>query len=258
MFTGLIQTLAHIDKVTPSNPNKPKSGIQITVTAQHITRPIELGESIALNGTCTTVIDFHDHSFTVELSPETLELTTFLQFKAGQSLNMERCLSLSDPLGGHIVTGHVDGKAVCIDKREEGNCWRYDFRLLTPEHASLLIPKGSIAIDGISLTVNTVLNHQFSVAIIPHTLEHTTLGTVEPDTLVNIECDMLGKYVQRFLQVSGSQSTSGQTEPNASNSTPSERSPASNRVPEAFFPHKMGNSNIHTGAWFNLERPPAD
>lgn len=243
MFTGLIQTIAHIDAITPLHPEHPEAGIKITLTAQHINRPIELGESIALNGCCTTVIEFNNHTFTVELSPETLALTNFLQCKLGDRLNMERCLSLSEPLGGHIVTGHIDGKAVCIDKQHDGNCWRYDFRLLNPEHASLLIPKGSIAIDGISLTVNTVLNHQFSVAIIPHTLEHTNLGTVKPDTLVNIECDMLGKYVHRLL---------GQYLPQAN---PDQPQSATNRIPEAFFPNKLGNSTIHTGAWFNLERP---
>lgn len=246
MFTGLIQTLATIQSIVPVQSDNPKEGMTVTLTAQHIASPLKQGESIALNGVCTTVTKLNNTTFSVELSPETLEVTTFLALQPSQVVNMERCLTLADPLGGHIVSGHIDSKAVCIDKQQDGNCWRYDFRLMTPEHASLLIPKGSIAIDGISLTLNTVQNHQFSVAIIPHTLEHTNLQHIKPDTLVNIECDMMGKYVQRYMQHYSASLSENRTETHAHD-----------RVPEAFFPNKMGNSTIHTGAWFNLEKPEA-
>jgi riboflavin synthase len=160
---------------------------------------LSLGESIAVNGVCLTVTLFSDGHFSADVSPETLERTTFARLSAGSKVNLERALRLSDRLGGHLVTGHIDGVAEVVERRMDGNAWRFTFQA-DAAICNQLVDKGSVAVDGISLTVNEVRSETFSLAVIPHTLAKTTLAERKVGDQVNIETDLLGKYVTRFLQ----------------------------------------------------------
>jgi riboflavin synthase len=201
MFTGLIQALGTVSAVTPLN-----EGLLVGIEApiKTLTHPLALGDSIALNGCCTTVIRLEETTFFVELSKETLNKTTFSALKVGQRLNLELPITPTTPLGGHYVTGHVDCVLPLLSSEVVGICWVLTFAL--PERVAfqgLLVEKGSITLDGISLTLNTVTDTAFTVCIIPHTMNHTTLGDLPEGGLVHVEFDILGKYVQRLLQVQG-------------------------------------------------------
>ncbi len=261
MFTGLIQQLGQLTAITPaltdsSDSSETSQGLVWTITGHFLPEdPLVLGESIALNGVCTTVthIDDSGQQFNVLLSPETLNVTTLKHQQSGSPLNLERSLKASDRMGGHWVTGHVDSTGVVVDVQPDGACWRVVIRLLDADKAPLILPKGSITVDGISLTVNEVQplrngGTQFGVAIIPHTWEHTTIHTYQPDTLVNLECDLMGKYVQQWV----APYLAGQSQPLA----PAPSSHAEDGIPDAFFPSALGTSHIHTGRWFNLQGPP--
>lgn len=194
MFTGLIEDVGTIREL-----RRGAAGARLTVATAIPEREITLGESIAVNGTCLTVVTFGGGVFTADLSPESLERTTLGEFGPGSRVNLERALRLSDRLGGHLVSGHVDGIAVVTERRAEGNAVRFTFRL-DPALTRYLVEKGSVAIDGISLTVNAVTADSFSVAVIPHTLERTTLQGCRPGSRVNVETDLIGKYVERLLR----------------------------------------------------------
>ncbi|RMF90974.1 MAG: riboflavin synthase, partial [Nitrospinota bacterium] len=157
------------------------------------------GESIAVNGVCLTVVDCATASFQVEVSPETLRRTNLGALRVGDGVNLERALRLGDRLGGHYVTGHIDGTGTVTHKVAEGNALNYTIRTGS-EILRYIVAKGSIAVDGISLTVVSVGEASFSVTIIPHTARMTTLGKKGPGDTVNIECDLLGKYVEKFLR----------------------------------------------------------
>ncbi|MEB3286667.1 MAG: riboflavin synthase [Vampirovibrionales bacterium] len=206
MFTGLIEAIGHIHTVSQSTEG---SRITIRVPDAAFLAEARLGDSIAIDGACTTVVSLDEiegeTAFSIEASPETLSKTTFRYYEKGKRrVNLERPLTPTSRLGGHFVTGHVDGTANVLAKFREGNSWIYRFLLDDPSLAAYLIPKGSVTVNGISLTVNTVEKQAFTVAIIPHTLTHTNLGDFSPagddgfDT-VNIECDLLGKYVHKLL-----------------------------------------------------------
>lgn len=194
MFTGLIEDVGTVVSVQQS-----ASGSQITIRSAMMTDGIRLGDSIAIDGVCTTVVAFENDTFTIEASPETLRKTTFTRLKPGVRVNLERPLTPSSRIGGHYVTGHVDGLATLVSKTPEGISHIFTFELSSDELAQYLIPKGSVAVAGISLTVNQVTGHRFWVAIIPHTLAHTNLDQLKPGDPVNIETDILGKYVKKFL-----------------------------------------------------------
>lgn len=232
MFTGLIEEVGQVLSVDQS-----AAGSRIAVGAKMILADARQGDSIAVDGVCTTVVALTNESFCFEASPETLSKTTLAGCEVGTRVNLERPLKPTDRLGGHFVTGHVDGTALVISKIQDGLSWVYHFRVANPELAALLIPKGSVAVNGISLTVNEVQGNVFSVAIIPHTHAHTNIGDIEPDDRVNIEMDLLGKYVQRLL--------------------PGMHQGVSSDVaggPAINDPVKqLGNTRIHTGAWFNLD-----
>jgi len=202
MFTGLIEALGCITSIEESNGGK-RFVVSIeddSALERSFLDQVQLGDSIAVDGACMTAIAHEGTtSFTFEASPESLEKTILGKAKLGKRVNLERPLTPSSRIGGHFVTGHVDGFARLVSRVPEGNSIIFTFAVESNELAMLLIPKGSVAILGISLTVNTIQDNQFSVAIIPHTLSHTTLGAYEPGMLVNIETDMLGKYVRRFL-----------------------------------------------------------
>lgn len=195
MFTGLVEDLGRLESL--------QQGAQqcsLTIETALPAAELQLGESIAVNGVCLTVTRFGGGRITADVSPETLAVTTLGSLRRGSRVNLERALRLSDRLGGHLMTGHVDSIAQVIMRRRDGNAWRFDFKLDDPATGRLLVAKGSVAIDGISLTVNQVEDDTFGVAIIPHTFDMTTLATVQVGDRVNIETDLIGKYVARLLQ----------------------------------------------------------
>ncbi|MDY0267841.1 riboflavin synthase [Trichloromonas sp.] len=193
MFTGLIEDLGTVREL-----RKGAAGARLTVATAIPMEELALGESIAVNGICLTVTGFGGGSFTADVSPETLGRSSLGGLLPGNRVNLERALRLGDRLGGHWVSGHVDAVGILEERRLDGNAWRLTFRL-PAEVNRYVVEKGSVAIDGISLTVNSVGDETFSVAIIPHTLEMTTLKESRAGMRVNIETDILGKYVERLL-----------------------------------------------------------
>ena len=194
MFTGLIEDVGRVSGLVRSG----EAG-QLTVTTALPSVEIRLGDSVAVNGVCLTVTRQDTGGLTFDVSPETLDRSTLGTLRSGDTVNLERALRLSDRLGGHIVTGHVDCTARLEERREVSGTIVFTFRLLETAMARYIIPKGSVAIDGISLTVNKVNGPAFSVTIIPHTSAMTTLPHRKPGDRVNIETDIIGKYVERLL-----------------------------------------------------------
>ena len=198
MFTGLIQAVSRVTQVEPLD-----NGVRISIALSAVFTDLALGESIALNGACMTVVDFNTAEFSVEVSHESLSKTTLGELVPGSSVNCERALLPTDRLGGHFVTGHVDSVAEVVSVVNNGMAWDFVFDFKSPELRPYFIEKGSVAIDGISLTVNWVEDTRFGVTIIPHTWEATTVQYLKTGSRVNIETDMLGKYVlQQVKQLS--------------------------------------------------------
>jgi riboflavin synthase len=193
MFTGLIEDLGRVREI-----RKGSSGARITVATGVPMGELERGESIAVNGICLTVTTFGEGSFSAEISRESLERTTLGELSPGSPVNLERAMRLSDRLGGHLVSGHIDGVATVASRLKDGDCIRFTFAI--PSALSrYLVEKGSVAVDGISLTVNAVSRADFSVSVIPHSLAVTTLQHKVVGSRVNIETDLIGKYVERLL-----------------------------------------------------------
>ncbi len=193
MFTGIITDLGEIIKVE-------KGGMTrfTTRTAYDLTE-VPMGASIAHCGVCLTVVDKGADWFSVDASEETLTVTTLGSWSVGTKVNLERPTRVGDELGGHIVSGHVDGVATVVDIRPDGDSLRFTFE--APERLKKFVaPKGSVALDGVSLTVNEVNGARFGVNIIPHTRDVTTFHTYKPGTPVNMEIDMLARYVARLLE----------------------------------------------------------
>ncbi len=205
MFTGLIE-----DVGTLRDLRSGASQAVITIATSLPMAELSLGESIAVNGVCLTVTRFGDGVFAADVSPETLGCTSLGKLTSGSRVNLERALRLSDRLGGHLVTGHVDGMARITERRQDGNAWRFRFQVDAKVN-QMLVAKGSVAVDGISLTVNEVDADAFTLAIIPHTLEMTTLKDRKVGDEVNIETDLIGKYVARFMRDTASAKPSGVT-----------------------------------------------
>jgi riboflavin synthase len=201
MFTGLIQAQGTLLTVEDPSPHNRSWWVQVPAS---LLATLNVGDSLALNGCCTTVVQIalQQQAVQVHLGPETLACTTFGTTLAGAPLNLEAPLSLGAPLGGHLVSGHVDGLATLEALHPEGDCWRLQFALseaLAPQ-APLLVPKGSITLNGISLTLNEVEGPRFGVCIIPHTWQVTNLHQLAVGHAVHVELDLLGKYVQRLMQ----------------------------------------------------------
>lgn len=194
MFTGLIQD---VGKVVSLRLNE-KSAILAVETGLPV-RSMELGASIAVNGACLTVTKKGKNRFTVDVSPETLNRTSLAILGIGSLVNLERPLRLQDGLGGHLVTGHIDGVAVVESIESQGEFTFFTFRI-PAQLASFLVSKGSIAVDGVSLTINKCGRKGFSVATIPFTLQHTNLRALRVGDKVNIETDLIGKYVQKLVK----------------------------------------------------------
>jgi riboflavin synthase len=178
------------------------AGLRLTIAWDGLPAddPLELGESVAINGCCLTVIAADGGRFEVQAGPETLARTNLGARRAGDRVNLERALKVGDRLGGHFVQGHVDTTATLRERRPDGE-WESLAFTIDPAWAPLLVPKGSIAVDGVSLTLVSVESDGFSVMLIPHTLAVTTLGLIGPGDAVNIEADMLAKHVQKLLRM---------------------------------------------------------
>jgi len=194
MFTGIVETQGLVKKVIENGTNK------TFWVKSAISSKLKVDQSVAHDGVCLTVEEVKGSRHRVTAIAETLGKTTLGDRQVGATINLERCLKINDRLDGHFVQGHVDATAICIDKKEKDGSWEFSFQIL-PEFASLIIEKGSITINGISLTVFNLDASTFDVAIIPYTFEHTNMNLVKPGQKVNIEFDMLGKYINRKLSL---------------------------------------------------------
>ncbi len=191
MFTGLITDIGEVRAVDRSGDTR------FTIGTGYDLNEVDIGASIAHSGVCLTAVEKGTDWFMVDVSQETLDCTTLGDWMAGRRINLERSLRLGAELGGHLVQGHVDGVAVVMARRPDGDSLRFSFEA-PAELSRFIARKGSIALDGISLTVNEVDGNAFGVNIIPHTSEHTTLGTTQVGDKVNLEVDLLARYVARL------------------------------------------------------------
>lgn len=193
MFTGLVECLGRVERVEVEG-----AGRRLAIAWPGLDAPLTLGESVAVNGCCLTVVRSVGEAFELQAGPETLLRTNLGETRAGDPVNLERSLRAGDRLGGHFVQGHVDATATLVGRRPEGD-WDFLGFGIAPEWTALMVPKGSIAIDGVSLTLVEVGPDGFSVMLIPHTLAATTLGRLRPGDRVNVEADMLAKHVRKLL-----------------------------------------------------------
>ncbi len=194
MFTGIIEEMGAVTSLDRS-----LAGTRMTIMASTVMSDLKIGDSISVNGTCLTVVTRNERDFSVEISPETLSVTTLGQLTPGAPVNLERAMKLNERIGGHLVAGHVDGVGTVRGRHQEGNAVFIVIEA-PPEVLRYCIVKGSVTVDGISLTINEVGDRTFSVAIIPHTAKVTTLGLKQVNDPVNLESDLIGKYVERLLQ----------------------------------------------------------
>jgi riboflavin synthase len=193
MFTGLVEGVGEITEM-----RRMAEGLRLAVAPPFPVAELALGESVAVSGACLTVVKMEGRAFQVEVSPETLARSSLASKKVGDRVNLERSLRLGDRLGGHLVTGHVDGLGVLKERRQGPEHLELTFEM-PASLAPLVIEKGSIAVDGVSLTVNSVTGTAFSVNIIPYTAKDTTLDGLKVGDRVNLETDIIGKYVARLL-----------------------------------------------------------
>ncbi|MDT8450460.1 MAG: riboflavin synthase [Wenzhouxiangellaceae bacterium] len=193
MFTGIIKARGRVASLTPTS-----AGRRLVVECGALPEfTLAVGDSIAVSGVCLTALEPEDRRFAADVSPETLALTTLGGLAPGDAVNLEPALRAGDPLGGHLVSGHVDGLAELLDVRPEGDNRRMRFEA-PASLARYIAPKGSVTLDGVSLTVNRVEHNRFELNLIPHTLAVTTLGALEPGDKVNLEVDPIARYVERL------------------------------------------------------------
>jgi riboflavin synthase len=197
MFSGIIEDLGKVADIRQS-----AEGAVLTLSTGLPVAKIKIGDSIAVSGACLTVVAKGRGTVKMDVSAETLRRTSLGELKPGDRVNLERCLTLSTLLNGHIVAGHVDSVGRVISIKPEGDSKLYTFEVAANE-ARYLVEKGSVAIDGISLTVFSIRNNRFSCALIPHTLKVTTIGLRKPGDHINVESDMMAKYVERILSGHG-------------------------------------------------------
>jgi riboflavin synthase len=194
MFTGIIEALGTIERIETEGSNKTiwiKSGIS---------KDLKVDQSVAHSGVCLTVEEVKGDVHRVTAIDETLKKTNLGDWQTGSMVNLERCMLMNGRIDGHIVQGHVDATATCIQKKDLAGSWEFTF-IFPEQFAALVIEKGSISLNGTSLTIFNVENNKFTVAIIPYTYEHTNIQQVEEGTKVNIEFDMVGKYIQRITSL---------------------------------------------------------
>ncbi len=197
MFSGIVEEMGVVKSLVPG-----LAGARLSILAGTVLKDLQLGESVSVSGACLTATEVGETDFAVDVSVETLDVTTLGTLAAGAAVNLERALKLNDRLGGHLVTGHVDGTGILRERTQAGNTLLVTLEVPEPI-LRYCIPKGSITVDGVSLTINSVSEKGVSVAIIPHTVKVTTLGIKQPGDAVNLESDLIGKYVERLLQNSG-------------------------------------------------------
>lgn len=194
MFTGIV---THVGRIRAFD--RTPAGARLEVEADLDYATLDIGASVAHAGCCLTVVEKADGGYAVELSNETLARTTLGGWREGDAVNLERALKIGDELGGHIVSGHVDGVGEVVDVRQDGDAWRVSLRAPAPLHR-YIAEKGSICVDGVSLTVNEVEGERFGVALIPHTWAHTTLNRLKPGAPVNLEIDLIARYAARWRE----------------------------------------------------------
>lgn len=194
MFTGIIETIGTVESVVITGSNYT---FQITSS---ITNELKVDQSVAHDGVCLTVEAINNSTYQVTAIAETIQKTNLQLWKPGTKVNIERCLVMNGRLDGHIVQGHVDCTATCVEKKDLVGSWEYRF-VFPEQFAPLVIEKGSISVNGTSLTCFNINNNSFTVAIIPYTYRHTSIQQIQVDSLVNIEFDLLGKYVQRSIEL---------------------------------------------------------
>lgn len=193
MFTGLITDLGRVRRIDATS-----GGARLVIETAYAMAAVKIGASIACSGACLTVVEKGAGSFAADVSAETLACTTIGGWKAGDRVNLEQSLRLGDALGGHLVSGHVDAVTSVLERRPDGDSQRFSF--LIPQGCERLVAaKGSICLDGVSLTVNEVETDRFGVNVIPHTAERTTFGALGPGDRVNLEVDMIARYVARLM-----------------------------------------------------------
>jgi riboflavin synthase len=193
VFTGIIEEIGHVQRI-----NQQSHSAQIQIKASKVLSDVAVGDSIAVNGVCLTVVSFDNQHFIADVMPETINKTTLHELKPGSPVNLERALQVGARLGGHIVQGHVDAIGTIVQKQVLEIAIIYRIKT-TPELLQFVVPKGSVAIDGISLTVVDVFQDSFTVSLIPHTAHETTLGGKDPGDRVNLESDIIGRYVQHLM-----------------------------------------------------------
>jgi riboflavin synthase len=194
LFTGIVEDLGTVKAIKNAT-----TSMQLTIESKKILEDIHVGDSIAVNGVCLTVISFSSNQFTVDVMPETVKATNIQSLQTGQLVNLERAMPANGRFGGHFVSGHVDGTGVILRKRKFANAVYVDIGI-SQELSKFCMMKGSVAIDGISLTIFDIKPTQLTVSLIPHTFDQTILGIKKEHDIVNIENDLLGKYVINHLE----------------------------------------------------------
>ncbi|QNF35189.1 riboflavin synthase [Adhaeribacter swui] len=192
MFTGIIETLGKVTNIQEENTNK-----HFTISSA-ITSELKIDQSVSHNGVCLTVVEIQGQEYTVTAIDETLQKTNLNSLAVGDLVNLERCMPANGRFDGHVVQGHVDQVATCVSVADQNGSWLYTF-MYDSSTGNITVEKGSICVNGISLTVVNSQDNQFSVAIIPYTYEHTNLQQVKPGSTVNLEFDIIGKYVAKLL-----------------------------------------------------------
>lgn len=194
MFTGIVEEIGKVQAVKSS-----QDAIVMTINAKKILEDVHLGDSIAVNGVCLTVTSFTKDGFTVDVMPETVRSTSLQTLQRNNPVNLERAMAANGRFGGHFISGHVDGIGTIVRKERQSNAVYFEIEV--PEDLlQYIIMKGSIAVDGTSLTVFGLTKNTFTISLIPHTLSESIIGEKGTGEIVNIECDMLGKYVSQFIQ----------------------------------------------------------
>jgi riboflavin synthase len=193
MFTGIIEEIGTIQQMKQTG-----EAIVLTIGARKVLEDVQLGDSIAVNGVCLTVTSFTDRSFTVDVMPETVKATSLRTLTRGSKVNLERAMAANGRFGGHFVSGHVDGIGEIVRKQPVANAVYYDIKV-PRELRKYMILKGSVAVDGTSLTIFGLTDETLTISLIPHTREATILGEKKVGDIVNIECDVIGKYVEQFV-----------------------------------------------------------
>ncbi|MGM8364996.1 riboflavin synthase [Virgibacillus sp. W0181] len=204
MFTGIIEEKGNIKTIQKTS----EQSITMTIGAVKVLEDVTIGDSIAVNGICLTVTTFSSNDFQVDVMPETIKSTSLNDLITGSEVNLERAMRADSRFGGHFVSGHIDGVGEVMRKEKTANAVYYDIKVST-ESLDLILEKGSIAVDGISFTIFNVRSNIVTISLIPHTVAETTLGQKSVGDIVNIEYDMLGKYVQHMLRARLSNQTNG-------------------------------------------------